>query len=192
MVMDNTWLNSDGLFVKFGKTEGVSRIQGGMVCSYGPIQDYWWDLEITQLDQNENIQNDVLVIPANSLILNCRTITVTAGATGTAIDVGLIANTRVTTTDLNGSITDADPDGILAAAPIANFNTVGEDSIYKIAATIPTGLTGTGALIGTILTVPTLLTASRTDGTAFTAGRLLLGIQVVPMALTGFSQTHVG
>lgn len=192
MVMDNTWLNSDGLYVKFGKTEGTSRTQGGFVCSYGPIAEYWYMLDLTQLDQNENIQNDVLAIPANSLILNVRTITVVAGATGTAIDVGLIANTRVTTTDLNGSITDADPDGLLAAAPIANYNAVGEDSVYKIAATIPTGLTGTGALIGTILTVPTLVTASRTDATAFTAGKLLLGVRTVPMATTGFSQVHVG
>lgn len=192
MVMDNTWLNSDGLYVKFGKTEGVSRTQGGMVCYYGPTATYWYNLELTQLDQNENIQNDVLVIPANSLILNVRTITIVAGATGTAIDVGLIANTRVTTTDLNGSITDADPDGLLAAAPIANYNAAGEDSVYKLAATIPTGLTGTGALIGTILTVPTLVTASRTDGTAFTAGKLLLGVTVVPTATVGYEQTHVG
>lgn len=188
MVMDNTWLNSDGLYVKFGKTEGVSRTQGGFVCRYGPFLDYWLTLDLTTLDANENIQNDVLVIPKNATILSVTTIAVDGAATGTAIDVGLIANDRDTA---NADFT-ADPNGLLAAAPTANMNTDGEISVYQVAVTIPTGLTGTGALVGTIIPVPTLITASRTDATAFTAGSILTCVRVIPESLVGYDQVHVG
>lgn len=193
MVMDNTWLNDDGLYVKFGKTEGVSRTQGGFTCSYGPYLDYWFNLDLTSLDANENIQNDVLAIAANSLIWRVQCIAVEAAATGTAIDVGLIANDRVTTTNLNASLTDADPNGLLAAFPTASMNAVGEWNLYTVSEPLPEASnTFAGALIGTILTVPTLLTASRTDATAFTTGKLLINITTIPMATTGFTQTHVG
>lgn len=192
MVMDNTWLNSDGLYVKFGKTEGVSRTQGGFVCDYGPFHDIWLNLELTQLTEAEEIQNDVIVIPANSLILQVETITVTAAATGAAIDVGLIANTRITTTDLNGSVTDADPDGLLAAHPITAMSEVGEYNSFWTQTEIPASVVGSGALIGNTMTVPTMITASRTTSTAFTAGRVLLHVRTIPMATTGFTQTHVG
>lgn len=191
MVMDNTWLNSDGLYVKFGATEGVSRTQGGFVCTYGPFHEVWLNLDLTTLTETENIQNDVLFVPANALIESVSVHTIVAAATGTAIDVGLIANTRITTTDLNGSITDADPNGLLAAFVTASMSEAGE--YHKVFAndSIPTGTTN-GALIGTILTVPTLITASRTDATAFTAGNVLICVRTIPMALTGFDQTHVG
>lgn len=192
MVMNNTWMNSDGLYVKFGATEGVSRSQGGWVCQYGPISSYLLNLDLTSLTETESIQNDVLIIPKDSIILSVEVYTVAAAATGTAIDVGLIATTRVTTTDLNGSITDADPNGLLAAFPTAEMSEIGEYSKFWTQTAIPAAATGTGALIGTILTVPTLITASRTDSTAFTAGRLLLRVDVIPSAVIGFTQTHVG
>lgn len=193
MVMDNTWLNSDGLYVKFGKTEGVSRTQGGFVCSYGPFLQYWLNLDLVQLTETENIQNDVLVIPANSMIWSVETTTIVAAATGAAIDVGLIANTRVTTTDLSGSITDADPDGLLAALTATEMSEGGEYLKFWDTTSIPVASAALGgALLGEILTVPTLITASRTTSTAFTAGNVLLGVTVIPMATVGYTQTHVG
>ncbi len=185
-----TWNNSDGLLVKFGTSEAISMQQGGFVCSYGPYLQYFLGLDLTNLDQNETIQNDVLVIPKNSLIYSVETLAVTAAVTGTAIDVGLIANDRTTTTDLNGSITDADPDGLLAAFPIANMNATGEWNLYTAVNNIPSGATFQGALIGKILTVPTLITASQTDATSFTAGKILLKISVLPEATVGFGVAH--
>lgn len=192
MVMNNTWMNSDGLYVKFGATEGVSRTQGGWVCQYGPIASYFLSLDLTSLDANENIQNDVLIIPKDSLILSVETYAIVGAATGTAIDVGLIATTRVTTTDLNASVADADPNGLLAAFEDGDMAAAGEYRAFYETDTFPASTTGSGALIGQILTVPTLITASRTDGTAFTAGKLLLRVNVIPEADTGFTQTHVG
>lgn len=186
VAITNSWLNSDALFIKYGVSEGVSPNQGGFVCTSGPYLTYVLDLDLTALDQNEVIQNDVLTIPKDALIVSVQTIACVGAATGTAIDVGLIAHTRITTTDLNASVADADPDGLLAAAPTANMNSDGEISTYTVAATIPLSLTGTGALIGKIMTVPTLITASRTDGTAFTAGKIKLLVNVLPNATTGF------
>ena len=66
--MSGTWLNSDGLYVKFGTSEAKSGFQGGMVCDYGIYQSYILNMDLTDLTETETIQNDVLVIPANSLI----------------------------------------------------------------------------------------------------------------------------
>lgn len=190
--MDNTWLNSDGLYIKFGATEGVSRTQGGWVCQYGPIASYFLNLDLTSLDANENIQNDVLVIPKNSLILSVETYAIVGAATGTAIDVGLIASDRDTTTDLNASVTSSDPNGLLAAFPTAEMAAAGQYAAFYETDTFPASTTGSGALIGLILTTPTLITASRTDATAFTTGNILVRVNVIPEATTGFTQTHVG
>lgn len=190
VAQSNTWLNSDGLFIKFGPSEAASPTQGGFICQYGPNLVYVYNLDLTTLDQNEVIINDVMPIAKNSLIQYVETIAIVGAATGTAIDLGLVANDRNTSTALSGTVSAADPDGLLAAAPTANMNTAGEWSIYKIAATVPTGLTGVGALIGSILTVPTLVTCSRTDGTAFTTGKIQVRIGVIPEATTSFSVVH--
>lgn len=190
VAQSNTWLNSDGLFIKFGPSEAASPTQAGFVCQYGPNLVYVYNLDLTTLDQNEVIINDVLVIPKNSLIQYVETVSIVGAATGTAIDLGLCNIDRNTASALNASATAADPDGLLAAAPTANMNTAGEWSVYKIAATIPTGLTGVGALIGSIMTNPTIVTCSRTDATAYTTGKIQVRIGVVPEALTGFSVVH--
>ncbi len=193
MVMDNTWLNSDGLYVKFGKTEGVSRTQGGWICNYGPIGSVLLMLELTQLTETEEIQNDVLVIPANSLIESIECTTIVAAATGAAIDVGLIANDRTTTTDLNAGNANSDPDGLLAAFTATEMSEAGEYLKFWDTTSIPVASAALGgALLGEVLTVPTLITASRTTSTAFTAGKVLLRVNYIPVADTGYRQTHVG
>ncbi len=87
--------------------------------------------------------------------------TQTVGATGTAIDVGLIKTDRTT---------EIDYDGLLAAAPLGIMDLAGERTIFTAATTVPASATGTGALIGTTLTYTGHISASRTDSTAFTAG----------------------
>lgn len=185
-----TWLNDDGLYVKFGTDDAASEQQAGFICSYGPNLVYVLNLDLTTLTETETIQNDVLVLPKDAMIEWVEVVTVTAGATGTAIDVGLVANDRDTATDLNGSVAAADPNGLLAAFPVAEMSEVGEFSKFWTQTAIPAAATGSGALIGLTMTTPTLITASRTDSTAFTAGRLQIRIGLLANATVGFGQVH--
>jgi len=180
-----TWLNSDGLYVKFGTDEGVSQADAGMFCTYGPEIMYEFDLTLSELTETETIQNDVTAIPDNSLITKVQVVSLVTAATGTAIDIGLVHISR----DTADSEFTADPNGLWEAFITAEL-AVGETTVgYRGPdglTTIPDTNVGStaGALIGTVLTAPTLLTASRTDSTAFTAGRVLVQVWVRPMALS--------
>jgi hypothetical protein len=183
--------NADGLIQKYGTSEAKSLQQGGWVCTYGPYLSYIWNLDLTTLTTSETIQNDVLVIPKNSLIVSVEVLTVVAAAAGTAIDVGLISISRDTTTDLNGSIADSDPNGLLEALAAGDMSESGEYFKFWDTTAIPVAdVAHGGALLGEILTTPTVLTASRTDATAFTAGQIMLRVDVLPEALIGWGEVH--
>jgi hypothetical protein len=162
-----SYLNSDGLFVKIGTTKATPNI-GGEYVTVGREREIELKIDLTTLTQSEVIQSDQVFVPAGVRIQAVETIAITGAATGTAIDVGLTRTDRSTEIDF---------DGLLAAAPTANMNSAGEKSTYQVAVTIPTGLTGTGALVGTTTSNVGYISASRTDGTAFTAGVILLKIK---------------
>ena len=180
-----TWLNSDGLYVKFGTDEAVSQADAGMYCTYGPEIVYEWILDLIDLTETETIQNDVCTIPDNCLITKVEIQSTVTAATGTAVDIGLVHISR----DTADAEFTADPNGLWEAFITAEL-AVGETTVgYRGPdglATIPDSNVGStpGALIGTILLAPCLLTASRTDSTAFTAGRVSVRVSVLPKALS--------
>ena len=161
-----TQLHADGLYQKYGITKAVPAI-GGEYCTPGLLREVEVKIDLTTLTQAEVILLDVTLIP-KMRIHEIEVITLTAAVTGTAIDVGLIREDRTT---------ELDYDGFLAAFVTASMNSAGENSIIRKDVTVPTGLAGTGALIGTTLTNPGYISASRTDATAFTAGLILLKIK---------------
>lgn len=169
-----TWMNSDGLYIKYGTSEGSSTHKGGEyeTCNAG-VQIIELTVDLTKLTQTETILNDTIVVPENAFIAWVETMAVVGAATGTAVDLGLIARDRSTQIDY---------DGFLAAAPTANMNTAGEISRYQQAVTVPTTLTGVGALIGTEITTSGggYISASATDATAFTAGIIKVRIAYIP------------
>ena len=167
MVGTQNYMDPDGLFRKYGTDKATANI-GGEYVTVANIREIELKIDLTLLDQTEAIQSDQVFVPAGARILEVHTIATTGAATGTAIDVGLIRTDRTT---------EIDYDGLLAAAPTANMNTAGEQSTYKVAVTIPTGLTGTGALVGTTTANVGYISASRTDATAFTAGVILLKLR---------------
>jgi hypothetical protein len=174
-----TWTNSDGLHVKFGTSEAVSTHAGGTYAD--PVSGLTItevDILLASLTQTETILNDVVWIPANAHIVYVDCLCVVAGATGTAIDVGLIDQDRSTEIDYNG---------LLAASPAANYSAAGEYNRFYSTHTQIAGLTGTGALIGTELTNTGYVSASMTDATAFTAGKLRVRIAWFPKGLDNFS-----
>jgi hypothetical protein len=175
------------IFQKYGTAEGKSRGDAGMYCTYGPTQVLEWDITLSQLDQNENVQNDVLIVPDNCMLEKVEVVTLVAAATGTAIDVGLIHISR----NASDAEFTALPQGILSAFATASMDTVGQYVSFVESGSEDTAVvTGTttaaegGDLIGDVIVAPCLLTASRTDATAYTAGRILLRLHVRPAALS--------
>jgi hypothetical protein len=169
------WKNSDGLYVKFGTEEGVSTHPAGT------FKDTYLGATVTEvvislasLTQTETILNDAVWIPNNAHILWVETVCLVVCETGTAIDVGLIDQDRSTEIDYNG---------FLAAFPTAEMAQVGETRRFYETHTIPTTMTGTGALIGQENTNTGYISASMTDATAFTAGKIRLRIAYIPKGI---------
>lgn len=183
-----TWLNSDNLYLKFGRDEGHSNDPAGSYC-YGEngSQTLEITLDLTELTAAETIANDVAIIPDNALIQAVEVLTLVAATDGTAIDVGLVHISRNTS---DAEFT-ADPNGILADFAAATMSVVGERVIFPgvtaadTETSIPSGITTGGDMIGDVTTAPCLITASRTDATAFGAGRVKVRITYLPNALTG-------
>lgn len=165
--MAQTWMDPDGLYHKFGVTKATANI-GGEYRNTGRLRDIEFKIDLTALTQSETILSDQVFLPSGARIQEVDILTQTAAATGTAIDLGLTRTDRTTEIDF---------DGLLAAAPTSVMNSAGERSIYRVAVTVPTGLTGTGALIGTTTSNVGYVSCSRTDGTAFTAGVIIVTIR---------------
>lgn len=174
------WLNNDGLYIKHGTEKGHSLVDAGDYKTFQPSGESVLELEINlaELTTAEQILSDVIWLPQNSQILWVKSVAEVVGVTGTSIDLGLIRSDRST---------EHDYDGLLAAFPLTNnYDAVGDTVVFTETQTIPTGVTGTGALIGTILPTTSLkyyLSASYAAGSAFTDGRLKISIGYVPAVL---------
>lgn len=161
------WMNSDGLYVQYG-TEKATVNTGGEYVTTGGLREIELKVTLSSLTASEVVQSDTLFIPSGMRIQEVEVITTTAATLGTAIDLGIIRTDRTT---------ELDYDGLLAAFPIASMNAAGERTIFTASSTVPLSAVGTGALIGTTLANTGYITCSRTDGTAFGAGEILVKIR---------------
>lgn len=176
------WRNADGLDVKFGTEKARSLVDAGDIKSFNGAGENVIELELNlaELTEVEQILSDVVWLPKSAQVTWVKSVAEVVGATGVAIDMGLIHEDRVTTTGVG-------PQVLLAAFPLTdNYDGLGDTVTFYENATVPASVTGTGAAIGTIL--PTnaeryYITASRTTSTAFTAGRLRITIGYVLNAL---------
>jgi hypothetical protein len=165
--MVQSWTNADGLTQIFGPDKATPKKAGEYVTP-GAMREVELVLTLSALTESEVVQDNTVFIPAGVRIHEVEVITETAGATGTAFDLGLIKTDRTT---------EIDYDGLLAACPIANHNSDGERTIFTAITTVPASATGTGAKIGTTTAYKGYITASRTDSTAYTAGKLRIKIR---------------
>ena len=164
--MVQSWNNKDNLYLKFGPDKATPGTTGEY-RQYGHLHTWHVKLDLTTLTETETIVDDNVVIPNGYRIQEVEVVTETAAATGTAIDVGLSRRVTAGATTL----TEVDYNGLLAAMTTAEMDLAGERTIFTAASTVPATQTGTGALIGTTLTnTACMVSASRTDPTAFTAG----------------------
>lgn len=165
--MVQSYYDNAGLYRKYGPDKATAKV-AGEYHQNGKLHEIELKILPATLTQTETILDDTVQLPAGARIQEVEVVTVTAAATGTAIDLGLIRSDRTT---------ELDYDGLLAAMPLANMDAAGETGIYRKSVTVPTGLTGTGALVGTTLANNGYISASMTDATAFTAGDLRITVR---------------
>lgn len=173
-----TWMNSDGLYVKYGTDEVESAHRAGEYLTYNGLgeQVIEFVIDAAELTQTETILNDTVFIPANAHITWVETMAVVPLATGVAIDLGLMARDRST---------EVDYDGLLAAFPTAQGASVGETIKFTQEHTVPASQTGTGALVGEEITTSggAYVSASCTTSTLYTAGKLRVRIAYIPRGI---------
>ena len=170
--MVQEWNNADNLYLKYGPDKALPK-RAGEARMVGDIHEVTCKITLTDLTETETVMDDTAVIPKGARIQEVELLTQTLATLGTAIDVGLARRVTAGATTL----TEIDYDGLLAAAPIAVINAAGERTIYTAVTTVPASATGTGALIGTTLANNGLISASRTDSTAFGAGVVIIKIR---------------
>lgn len=155
--MPQTWLDNTGLYQKYGVDQTVTAA-GGEYSNSGDLREIQFHLALTALTATPTIITgaDNIFIPAGVRIEEVQVVNEVAAATGVTIDLGLVRTDRTTEIDYNG---------ILAAAPIADYNALGERITY----TIPSAICGALMTTGTTGANPGYLTANST-ATLFTTG----------------------
>lgn len=150
-----TWMNSDGLYIKFGVDEATDGV-GGEYRTNGPQRLAEVKLTLTSAGLSPAIVDDNVWLPKGARIEKVEVVTETAATSGglATLNVGLQRNDRST---------ELDYDGLVAALALASIDTAGETNV------LTKGSTGAGALLGTSLANPGYLTFDY-DTAAFTAG----------------------
>lgn len=137
--MAETWYNSDGLYIKYGLTEGATS-KGGQILDNGfPYRIVELNLSYSDFTSGSNIVHDTVVIPKYARVDKVEIVTTTAfdsAADAFVANVGLIRTDRTTTYDA---------DGLVAVLPQASMDPAGDW------ATVDVNHTYKGALIGTTL-----------------------------------------
>lgn len=160
--MANTWMNSDGLYLKTGTQEAVLSAGGAYRNdgNYHVVEVTIHDM--TDLGTSAAILDDVTFVPKGARIEKVQLVTETACTSGgsAVLNVGLQRRDRST---------ELDYDGLIAAAALSTFNAAGETLDLIL------GATGVGALVGTTLAYNGYLTADY-DTAAFTAGKVVIRV----------------
>lgn len=157
-----SWMNEDGLFLKFG-TEKATSNTGGEYRFDGPRHCIEVDIDLKSLTVTNGgtILSDVTFFPKNARIEEVDILVLTAATGSTAtLNIGLVKTDRSTEIDFNG---------FAAAVAQTALSTAGD------VVTLNVGSTGAGALIGTVTSQSGYLTADY-DTAAFTAGKVRVRI----------------
>lgn len=159
--MANTWMNSDGLYLKTGTEEAVLS-KAGEFRQSGP--DHVTEVTIfdmTTLGSATAIIDDATFIPKGARINEVTLITDTVvTGSSSALNVGLTRFDRTTAIDA---------DGLLAAIALTSMDAAGETTTYRV------GVSGVGALVGTTLTNAGYICADY-DTAVFTAGKVRIRV----------------
>lgn len=159
------WTNNDGLLVKFG-TEEAELGAGGHVKTMGALDVIEVEILLTDLTTTAAVVDQHIVVPSSSRIEKIEVVSETAATSGVAVggsatlDIGLVRLDRST---------ELDHDGFVAALALSSINVSGELN------TLAPGVTSAGALVGTTLANPGVITA-RYAVAAYTAGKVVVRV----------------
>lgn len=160
----STWVNNDGLVVRFGKGNQVDAVVGSPVV-YGDTQFFIADIlwERLPLHQSANTTGTIYgdypnsAIPKGAFIVKATlNVDVAFAGSSAALTLGAVDATGQDSTNNSGFFTSTN-------GAVANL-------------TLGAAVAGTGALVGTVLTAPAYLWAAVTGGD-FTNGRARLAIE---------------
>lgn len=164
-----TWLNNDGLYIKYNTTE-VTPTDGGELSTLGSLHEVEFGLDLVNLSTSANtFLSDTVVIPNGARVEKVVLVVETAATSGgsATLDIGLIDQDRSTAFD---------DDGLVAALALAEMSDAGAVITFVNGAdSTPAGESGDGALVGTTLSNSGLVIASANTA-VFTAGRLKVRI----------------
>ena len=164
----NSWVNDDGLRIRFGPGEAlVSR--GGQTADAAGIHRIEIEVLADDLKAHNDSTDPTTVldwntrIPAGAFLKSAELtiLTAFAGATAT-LAVGLVQ-----ASDQEAAFTDEDPDGLIAATAVTSIDAEGDV------------VTGAGALVGTTLGSDSggYLVSAEAGTATFTAGEGRLVIE---------------
>lgn len=161
--MANTWLNKDGLYLKYGTAQATPN-KAGEYCYDGPrhvIEISITDMTKITATDGSYFVSDQVFFPKNARIESVEVLTETAATgSGAVLNLGLVKTDRTTEIDFNGFI---------AALPQTSMTPAGKwTQLHE-------GDTDAGALIGTTTSNVGYIVADY-DTAAFTAGAIKIRI----------------
>jgi hypothetical protein len=156
-----SWLNADGLYLKFG-TDKATASKGGEYVTTGALREIEIKLDLTTLTDTAAIVSDNIFFP-KMRIEEVEIVTHTLATSGGAatLDIGLIRTDRTT---------EIDYEAFANGVAITTHDAAGEKTVLRI------GSTGVGQLVGTTTTNPGYLTANYNTA-AYTAGVIYVRIR---------------
>jgi len=164
-----TWLNNDGLYIKFG-TDETTVVDGGEYSTLGSLHEVELEIDLDDLSTSTNtFLSDTVTLPSGARIEKVVIVVETAATSGgsATLDIGLIDQDRSTSFD---------DDGLVAALALAEMSDAGAVIEFVNGAdSTPAGESGDGALVGTTLSNTGLIIASANTA-VFTGGHLKVRI----------------
>lgn len=160
---DTNWHNNDELYIKFGTNEATPSVAGGKPKKGGDHVVEFDIADLTTLTDANAIIDSNIKLPDGALISKITVIATTAATSGgsAVLDIGTVDNDRSS---------NPDDDSLIAAAPVADYATIGNTVEFT------QGSDEHGVLVGTVLTKDVYITAGY-DTAAFTAGALKIRIE---------------
>jgi hypothetical protein len=154
-----SWFDSDNLYRQYGPTKAVA-VTAGDYLQYGPYRQLEVDIDLTTLTTSPVIQDNVTFFPQGVFIESVEVESTTSATGGTSLSVGLV-NLDRSTVESNTKF--------LAAAPIADHTTAGQQKLYTV------GVTGVGAGVGGTATNAGYITALAAG--TYSAGKVKVRIR---------------
>lgn len=162
----STWLNGDGLYIRYGQTE-VTTTDAGQYAT--PVEGGSHVVEVripdltTLSTSAETIVGEGVFVPKGYVLEEVHVISDTAATSGglATLDIGFIR--------ASDRSTEVDYDGAVAALALESINAAGEKNVIRV------GSTGAGALVGNVVSADHVTHVTAGAGTAvFTAGALTI------------------